>query len=73
MQHWDGRDRPESVELPLTQAERARLRALFEPPAHRRPQRADIGSVIGLVLALGLLLGLALLLAPGDPVSAKLN
>lgn len=71
MKHWDGRDRPEAA-IPLTAEERARLRALFEPPAHRRQQRPDVGSMIGLVLALGLLVGLALLLAPGDPISSKL-
>ena len=73
MKHWDGRDRPEAIERPLTPAERARLRAMFEPPAHRRQQRAHVGSMIGLVLALGLLVGLAMLLSPGDPVSSKLN
>lgn len=71
MKHWDGRDRTEA-EHPLSPAERARLRALFEPPAHRRPQPAHVGSVIGLVLAVGLLVGLALLLAPADPISSKL-
>ena len=72
MKHWDGRDLPEASELPLTRAERARLRALFEPPAHRRQQRTHVGSKIGLALAVGVLIGLAWMLSPGDPVSSKL-
>ena len=72
MKHWGGRDRDDVAELPLTAAERARLRALFAVPAHRRRQRTHIGSMIGAVLAVGLLVGLAVLLAPTDPISAKL-
>ena len=72
MKPWDGRDRPGAAELPLSAAERARLRALFELPAHRSQERPHMGSWIGLALAVGLLAGLALLLAPGDPISADL-
>lgn len=72
MKPWDGRDRPGAAELPLSPAERARLRALFEPPAHRGQARPHMGSWIGLALAVGLLAGLALLLAPCDPVSGDL-
>ena len=72
MNHWDGRDLPEAKELRLSKAERARLRALFEPPAHRRQHRTHVGSKIGLALAIGVLIGLAWVLAPGDPISAKL-
>ena len=73
MRYWDGRDRTEAAEMPLSPAERARLRALFEVPAHRRQRRTHVASVIGLALAIGLLAGLALLLAPADPVSSKLH
>lgn len=72
MKHWDGRDRDDVAQLPLSPAERARLRVLFEVPAHRRQRRAHVGSMIGLVLAVSLLAGLAMLLAPADPISAKL-
>jgi hypothetical protein len=72
MKHWDGRDRTDAAELPLSPAERARLRALFELPAHRSQARPHIGSWIGLTLAVGLLVGLALLLAPGDPIASDL-
>ena len=69
MKHWDGRDLPEATELPLSAAERGRLRALFEPPAHRRPARMHMGSVIGLASAVTLLALLAWALSPSDPVS----
>ena len=72
MKHWDGRDRTDAAELPLSPAERARLRALFATPAHRVRPRPQMSSWIGLALAVGLLAGLALLLAPGDPISADL-
>jgi len=72
MKHWDGRDRDDVAPHPLSPAERARLRALFEVPAHRRQHSTHIGSVIGLALAVGLLVGLAFLLAPADPISSRL-
>ena len=72
MKHWDGRDLPEAKPLPLTKAERARLRALFEPPPHRRAPPTHAGSKLGLALAFGVLIGLAWLLSPSDPVSSQL-
>ena len=72
MKHWDGRDLPEAKELRLSRAERARLRALFEAPAHRRQHRTHVGSKIGLALAIGVLIGLAWALSPGEPVSSTL-
>jgi hypothetical protein len=72
MKHWDGRDLPEAIELRVPRPERQRLMAMLKEPPTARREPPQVGAVIGLVLALGLVIGLAFLLAPADPVSAKL-
>ena len=72
MKQWDGRDRPQAVELRIPRRDRVRLAQLFEATPPPRPREPQIASVIGLALAVGVLVGVALLLSPSDPVSSKL-
>ena len=71
MKHWDERERTDVTPARLSPRERQRLRELLEPPQRKRGE-ADVGSMIGLVLAVGILAGLAWLSSPSAPVSSKL-
>jgi hypothetical protein len=69
MEHWDGRDRDQTIPFRLPERDRQRIHEIFLEQPRLRRQQPQIHSLIGLALALGVLVGLALLLTPSSPVS----
>jgi hypothetical protein len=72
MKHWDERDVADVKPARLSREDRARLKELFEVPAHRQQRQSGLHSIIGLMLAVGVLVALAFALAPAEPISPRL-